>query len=844
MPNTSVNPEFLRIHSESQKWKKFGPYLSERQWGTVREDYSEYGSAWDFFPHDDARSRAYRWGEDGIAGISDDHQNLCFAIAFWNGKDGIIKERLFGLTGEEGNHSEDVKELYYYLASTPTHSYMKYLYKYPQNEFPYWDLVLENANRSKKEKEFELVDTGIFDQNKYFDIEIEYAKIEEEKILVKITVHNRSVDASELHIIPTIWFRNTWRYNSQTEKPTLRENNGNIEVESVYPGKYILKDISFGNPDYEIVLTENETNAGRLYGLESYTKYVKDGINNYIVHGNDECVNPSNEGTKAAYIYKLKINGGESKSVCLQLTDIDDTIDIEKTLSARRGECEYFYNKFSSGNTDIVELLKQAYAGMMWGKQFYHFNLKQWFNGDPGQHPPPENRKNGRNSGWEHIDAHDIISMPDKWEYPWFAAWDSAFHCIAIARIDPVFAKNQLIMFLEPRYMSRSGQIPAYEWAFGDVNPPVHSLGVWHVYQIDKTINGGKGDLEFLNATLQGLEINFDWWFSNQKIGDKYVFSGGFMGLDNVSVIDRGANMPDGTKLAQVDATCWMAAFALDLLKICIETNQSEEKTIKYLNIFNQIASDFQLLWDNETLFFVDKLVDAQTCEVIETFRVKNISGLFPIMSVVVLEKSTLRDYPVLTKHLNFDNKNQCFLSLITIDRMLDLVGQLSDETKFLGKYGIRSLSYEHANHTLQSHLPIKSFPLRYTPEESETTNYGENSNWRGPVWFPVNYVLLSGLSIMGKYFQNQYTVHYEGTQTSITFLSKAICQRLLNLFIRKNNHTPIYTNYPKLNSDPNFYKHLQFYEFFNPETGAGCGASHQTGWTGLVTEVYFLTLQ
>jgi hypothetical protein len=815
-------------------WKKFGPYLAERQWGTVREDYSKFGGAWEFFSHDDSRSRVYRWGEDGIAGISDDQQLLCFALAFWNGKDTILKERLFGLTGNEGNHSEDVKELYYYLDSTPTHSYMKYLYKYPQNAYPYSDLVVESAVRDEHDPEYELKDTGIFDNNEYFDIYIEYAKADEEDIVIKVTAHNRSANAAPLHLLPTVWFRNTWSWNPNVQKPVVRsadssseERRSNLSIYHPELGWYYLST----EGKVEKLFTDNETNAERLFNLKSKAKYVKDAFHEYVIDGKYDKVNPENRGTKAALHYKLDIPAGLSETIYLRLSkDLKDgKLNDEETVKLRLSEADQFYNDLQKNLSDEQKTIqRQAFAGMMWGKQYYNFNVADWFNGDPGQHSPPEVRKKGRNAGWAHLDCHDIITMPDKWEYPWFAAWDTAFHCIPIAHIDPEFAKLQMKMFLEPRYMNENGQIPAYEWAFGDVNPPVHAYGCWNVYEIEKK-KTGKGDLEFLDSIYKKLKENYEWWIETQTVSERYLFGGGFLGLDNVGLLDRGAPLPEGAWLEQVDGTCWMALYSLNMMRISlelsVEDDDFEKDALYYTETFLKIVYDMNHVdygcWGADDNFFSDtiRFVNGKRIRM----NIKNIVDLMTLYPIELLNKELLERNPGFLKGLIKLQKqypqyisasgDTYLLKAVTDKQFEKSLENIYNEKEFFAPFGIRSLSKYYDENPFHFELAGKWHTLQYKPAESDTTSFGENSNWRGPVWFPVNFVLIDALI--------KYGLIIKSPNNS----PEKIITRLISIFLQKDN---------------NHEGNILFYEFFNPETGKGCGASHQTGWTGLVATLIF----
>ncbi|TAG56849.1 MAG: glucosidase, partial [Cytophagales bacterium] len=814
-----------------------------RQWGTVREDYSEYGAAWEAFTHDESRSRVYRWGEDGLMGISDENQLMCLAFAFWNGNDAILKERLFGLTGNEGNHSEDVKEYYYYLASTPTHSYMKMLYKYPQKAFPYSDLIQENGKRNKLQPEYELADTNIFDKNEYFNIEVEYSKINSDDLFVTISIENKADKIADITILPTLWFRNTWNWGYDNYKPIIKsENNSTIEANHEKLGKYYLH----SENDFPQLFTENETNATRLYGLSSNSAYVKDAFHEYIIHDRKNAINPSQTGTKAAFKIKLSIERNQIKVLKLRLSNykIENPFsDYDFILNTRKSEHDDFYKSlFLEKNLTIG---KQLMAGMYWGKQYYEFNVKKWLQGDPNQYNPPSARQKGRNSTWKHIDNHDIISMPDKWEYPWFAAWDSAFHCIAIAKSDIYFAKQQLLMFLSDRYMNDFGQIPAYEWAFGDVNPPVISLGIWETYLIDKKQNN-LGDITFLKEAFDKLELNFQWWIHTQTKNNRMIFGGGFLGLDNVACIDRGKPLPERYWLEQVDGTVWMARFALDMVKIALELAQTDDSKIKkafyFTKIFLTISQEINHLdtglWSIKTEFYHDKITNFNQ----NTYFLdhKNIVGLLPLIATDVIEinNPNLEKYLVEVNSLIKNNEtfksyfknignNKYYFSLVPEDKFFKLKSALFSKNEFMGDFGIRSLSYQYLENPYKIELFKEKIEMKYTARKSNTTNFGENSNWRGPVWLPTNYVILQSLIAHAQYFGN-----------NLLEKRKEIIENINKLFIVNNQgYLPIYTD-TNLKNKEDFNQIPLFYEFFDPETGKGIGASHQTGWTGLIASL------
>jgi hypothetical protein len=852
-------------------WKKWGPYLTDRQWGTVREDYSPNGAAWDNVTHDDARSKAYRWGEEGIGGISDFKQKLCIAWAFWNGKDPMIKERLFGLTGPQGNHGEDVKELYYYLDSTPTHSYMKMLYKYPQNEFPYKKLLEENRRRTKNDPEFEIMDTGIFDDNAYFDIFIEYAKNDIEDIVAFATIHNRGNEDAEIWVMPTIWFRKNWFTGHEPFMPKLSKLEGNIiNAYSPKSGNYFF---SFdGNP--ELKFCDNETNKERLYHIPNEKKFLKDAINDYVVHKYTHHINPDDYGTKAAAIYKLIIPAGQSQVVKFRMTHraMSDTLkDCNEILAERKMEADEFYGVVQDRvkDEDMRNIQRQAYAGMMWSKQFYYYNVERWLEGDPGRYTPPKERKMGRNHAWRHLHNYDIISMPDKWEYPWYAAWDLAFHCIPLSRIDPDFAKNQLVILLNDSYMHPNGQIPAYEWNFSDVNPPVHAYAVQRVYQIDKKMNGGKGDQEFLERCFHKLMINFTWWVNQKDSDDKNIFEGGFLGLDNISVIDRSHAHHYKGKLEQADATSWMAMFSLNMLRISLdlcEFNKTYQYTAgKFLEHFlyiagamNNISGESISLWNDDENFFFD--VFHLPGREPKVMKVKSIVGIIPLFAVESIRVDMFDSLPDFTKRMEFFLKEKPKLaalvsswiqpgfekrrlfSLLRGHRMKSILNKMLDPNEFLSEYGIRSLSKFHEKKPYSLKINGDVLTVKYTPGESDSLMFGGNSNWRGPIWFPINHLIIESLRKFDYYYGGEFPIEYPtGSENycTIDLIAKELSLRCIKIFIKdENGHRPVYGKNKKFQEDPHFKDYILFYEYFNGDNGAGLGASHQTGWTGLVAEM------
>jgi hypothetical protein len=884
--------EEQRLEESRQRivhWKRWGPYLSERQWGTVREDYSPGGTAWDSFPHDHARSRAYRWGEDGIGGISDRHQFLCFALALWNGKDPILKERLFGLTGNEGNHGEDVKEYYYYLDSTPTHSYMKYLYKYPQAEFPYTWLVEENRRRGKSEYEFELLDTGVFDGDRYFDVFVEYAKALAEDILIRVTIHNRGPETARLDLLPTLWFRNTWSWINGADLPLLvrlhgADGIGVIEAQHKALGPRWL--LSEGEP--ELIFTENETNYERLFQEENRSRFVKDGINDYVVHGDREAVNPAQIGTKAAALYRLKVEPQASATVHLRLTNQLPIVEhhsapavtlagkrafgkgFEDVLSARLTEADEFYARRvgQTSDRDATEVQRQAFAGMLWSKQFYHYDIGSWIDGDPAGPPPPEARKRGRNREWRHLYNEDVISMPDKWEYPWYASWDLAFHCVTLALVDADFAKEQLLLLLREWYMHPNGQLPAYEWAFGDVNPPVHAWAAWRVYKIDRRVRG-EADRAFLARVFQKLLLNFTWWVNRKDAEGMNIFQGGFLGLDNIGVFDRSAPLPTGGHIEQSDGTSWMGMYCLNMLAIALELAR-EDRTYadvasKFFEHFVYIADAMNNrggegidLWDEEDGFYYDVLHMPDDSH--HKLKVRSMVGLIPLFAVETLEPDIVDALPGFKKRLLWfienrprfrdnvtstatrDGKVRRLLSIVSSDRLPRVMRFMLDEHEFLSPYGVRALSQFHQDHPYVLHVDGHEYRVDYQPAESNSALFGGNSNWRGPIWFPLNYLLVESLQKFHHFFGDGIQVecpYASGRLANLREVATDISRRLIRIFLRdESGRRPVYGGLEKFQDDPHWRDFLQFHEYFHGDNGAGIGASHQTGWTGLVAKL------
>jgi hypothetical protein len=871
-----MTAEQLRLDdSRIQKapWKKWGPYLSDRQWGTVREDYSEGGNAWDYFSHDQARSRAYRWGEDGLAGVSDDQQQLCFALALWNGKDPILKERLFGLTNSESNHGEDVKEYYFYLDSTPTHSYMKYLYKYPQAAFPYANLGETSRRRSRTEFEYELLDTGVFDQDRYFDVFVEYAKESPEDLLIQITVHNRGPEAAELHVLPTLWFRNQWSWAGAGERPTL-QRVGNA-VKALHPN--LGERYFYCEGDVPLLFTENETNTQRIFGVPNRSPYVKDSIDSYIVHGQKDVVNPEQRGTKVAAHYRMTVKPGESQMVRLRLSDLAPGkniafSDFEETLAIRHKEADEFYGAVipRALSADQANVMRQALAGMLWSKQFYHYDVDKWLE-ERGCDPFKENRKQApRNEHWHHMYNGDIISMPDKWEYPWYAAWDLAFHVLALTLVDPDFGKQQLKLMLRERYMHPNGQIPAYEWNFGDVNPPVHAWSTIFTYRLEKAQNG-KGDTEWLKSNFQKLLLNFTWWVNRKDRSGRNIFEGGFLGLDNIGVFDRSAPLPTGGYLEQADGTAWMALYCQNMVEIAAELALTDpdylDMALKFVEHFFWIASSMTHMggdtgmWDDEDGFFYDvlRLPNGQS----QRLKVRSMVGLLPFCAATTFDGEVMAKYPEIGRRLKrfletrpeiraaIHDPSKKGVAGRTLGSILDetklrrVLAKMLDENEFLSEFGIRSLSRFHADHPYVFNAGGQEYRVSYLPAESDTGMFGGNSNWRGPIWMPVNALIIRALLQYYSYFGNDFTVECptgSGRRMNLYQVAEEISRRLGNIFFRdKNGRRPVYGGTGKFQVDPQWRDCLQFFEYFHGDNGAGLGANHQTGWTGIVARLMHL---
>lgn len=882
-----MNAEQRRLEDVRLKevpWKMWGPYLSERQWGTVREDYSDNGDAWNYFSHDQARSRAYHWGEDGLAGISDDQQRLCFALALWNGKDPILKERLFGLTNGEGNHGEDVKECYFYLDSTPTHSYLKYLYKYPQAAYPYEEIIHKNRQRGRYEPEYELTDTGIFNEGRYFDVFVEYAKESPEDLLVLISVHNRGSEPASIHVLPTLWFRNRWSWGKNGSHPRLEQAEApspTVRAVDSELGEYVL--CCEGQPS--LLFTENETNNKRLFGVENRTPFVKDGINNYIVHAQSDAINPRNIGTKVAAHYELHVPAGKASLIKLRLTKVGAEVmnrglngnsifgrDFDRVLGARRKEADDYYAGIipSSLDSDAKNVMRQALAGMLWSKQYYYFDVNRWLE-ERGCNPFASGVKTPpRNEHWHHMCNADIISMPDKWEYPWYAAWDLAFHVLPLTLVDTDFGKQQLDLMLRENYLHPNGQIPAYEWNFGDVNPPVHPWATIFTYRLEKA-SRGKGDVAWLERSFQKLLLNFTWWMNRKDRTGKNAFEGGFLGLDNIGVFDRSSPLPTGGYLEQADGTAWMALFSLNMLEIAAELAMHDasyaDMALKFCCHFVSIASATMNaggrtgMWDEEDGFFYDVLRlpngDAQR------LKVRSMVGLLPLCAVTVFEGEFRRRFPEILKRLgSFLEARPDLVAFIhdpakpgyndrRLGAILDetklrrVLAKMLDESEFLSPYGIRSLSRYHLHHPYKFHVGDHAYQLSYLSGDSDTGMFGGNSNWRGPIWMPVNALIVRALLHYYTYYGNDFTVECptgSGRQMNLYEIAAEIVRRLTSIFLKEQDGArPVNGPTDKFQHDPNWSEYLQFYEYFDGDNGRGLGASHQTGWTGVIARAMHL---
>jgi len=889
-PGLEHNAERLRLaeaHENTQPWYRWGPYLTERQWGTVREDYSPSGSAWDFFPHDHARSRTYRWGEDGLLGISDEECRMCFALSLWNGADPILKERLFGLTGSEGNHGEDVKEYYYFLDSTPTHSYMKALYKYPQRAFPYAELAGENRRRGRGEPEYELIDTGVFAEDRYFDVTIEYAKVDPKDILIRITATNRGQEAAPLHLLPTLWFRNTWIWGYDDHDPIPRPELRAVDVPSALDGEegHSLVQATHGTlgeywfacqqrgKEPQLLFTENESNAQRLWGVPNRSPYVKDGINDKVVNGAQDTVNPEGFGTKVAAHYTFVVAPGATEKVMLRLsaTQHDDPFaDAEIIFEMRQVEADSFYMTCGAKNLseDARSVQRQAFAGLLWSKQFYYYDVDMWLHGDPAGPPPPDSHSFGRNNEWRHLNTYDIISMPDTWEYPWYAAWDLAFHCIPLTLVDPEFAKKQLILLLREWYMHPNGQLPAYEWAFGDVNPPVHAWAAWRVYKIEKRTTG-KADRDFLERIFHKLLLNFTWWVNRKDSEGHNVFQGGFLGLDNIGVFDRSAPLPTGGHLEQSDGTAWMGMYCLNMLRIALELAREnhayEDVATKFFEHFlyiaealNNIAGEGISLWDEEDQFFYDVLHMPDDSHV--PLRVRSLVGFIPLLAVETIEPDLLDALPEFKARLEWflEHRPQLanlvsrwhepgmeerrLLALVRGHRMKRLLKRMLDPEEFLSDYGIRAISKYHAAHPYDYRASGMDYVVRYEPGESSTGLFGGNSNWRGPIWFPINFLLVETLQKFHHYYGDDFLVECptgSGQKLTLWQIADQLSCRLTHIFMRgEDGRRPVFGTHELFQTNPHWRDYPLFYEYFHGDTGRGVGASHQTGWTAVVAKL------
>ncbi|MDX2217331.1 MAG: hypothetical protein SFY66_28950 [Oculatellaceae cyanobacterium bins.114] len=878
-----MTAEEQRLQEERDRtayWSRWGPYLSERQWGTVREDYSADGSAWDYFPHDQARSRAYRWGEDGIAGLSDNHQRLCFAIALWNGEDSILKERMFGLNSTEGNHGEDVKEYYFYLDNTPTHSYMKCLYKYPQQAFPYHELVEENQKRGYEDPEYELLDTGIFDENRYFDVYIEYAKNSSEDILIWIHVTNRGAETKTLHLLPTLWFRNYWSWGYDFEKPSLKRLSTLNIVEASHP---LLKQhwLHF-EESLEVLFTENETNVERLFNTPNQSPYVKDGIHNYLIQGQQDAVNPEQVGTKAAVHYVLTIQPGETQSVKLRLTDVSPDSDsnaplgnFESIFHTRQQEADEFYARITKPcdlTDDERHIQRQAFAGMLWTKQFYYFVLEDWIKGDPAGPTPPPERRSLRNGEWLHLFNNDILSMPDKWEFPWYAVWDMAFHVLPLAMLDPDFAKRQLQRLTREWYMHPNGQLPAYEWSFSDGNPPLFAWSAMRVYQIEQEIYGRR-DRHFLERVFQKLLLNFTWWTNRIDTEGKNVFQGGFLGMDNIGVFDRNAQLPGGGSLTQSDGTSWMAMYALNMLTIALELAKENsvyediaskffEHFLRISNAMNGIGETEMPLWDEEDGFYYDAL-HFPNCDKQMLLKVRSMVGLVPLFAVQPMELETLEQFPDFKRRTEWfiehrrdltsgiacmqqhGKGDRRLLAIVNRDRLQRILHRMLDENEFLSPYGIRSVSKYHAEHPYGFEVEGQRYEVKYEPAESGSSLFGGNSNWRGPIWLQMNLLIIESLQEFYTYLGDDFKVECptgSGQEMTLGEVAIDLSQRLIKIFTRNElGHRPVFGKQSKFQTDPHWRDHILFHEYYNGDNGAGLGASHQTGWAGVIAKLIHL---
>ncbi len=873
--------EGVRLVMNQQKkgnWNRWGPYVAERAWGTVREDYSADGDAWGFFPHDHARSRAYRWNEDGLAGICDRHQYMCFALALWNGKDPILKERLFGLTGPEGNHGEDVKEYYFYLDNIPSHSYMKYLYKYPQSEYPYDDLIQENARRTRLEMEYELVDTGIFNESRYYDVEIEYGKVSAEDLLIQISISNRGPDAAAIDVLPTLWFRNTWSWGRDNRRPTIKLS-GEGANDSTHRrllathwqlGDYLL----YCHGCDELLFTENETNTERIFKQKSASPYVKDAFHAYVIEGKQDAVNPQSIGTKAAARYHRTVAAGETIQIRLRLAAVidqhileDPFADFEASLKQRKEEADEFYNAVltPSMGDEARMIARQAFAGMLWSKQYYHYVVTDWLHGDPSEPTPPAERLEGRNHDWLHLFTRDVLSMPDKWEFPWFASWDMGFHCITLAHIDPQFAKDQLILLMREWYMHPNGQVPAYEWDFGSVNPPVMMFAARAVFDTELK-NTGVADYDFIERVFQKLLLNFTWWVNRKDVTGKNIFQGGFLGMDNIGIFDRD-KLPPGYLLGQADGTSWMAAYAKSMLSTALLLAEKdptyEDLASKFWEHFVFIAHALnnrrdisKSLWDEEDGFFYDELSidDKEPIKI----RARTMVGFVPMFGASTVPADTFDQYPAFQNRRDWfikhrpdlidcagpavtpGPKNRLILGLVRTAQLQRMLRYMLDEDEFLSPYGVRAVSQYHRDHPLILQLDGQEYRLDYEPGESMTNLFGGNSNWRGPIWMPVNMLIIASLREYYNYYGDDFVVECptgSGQMMNLEQVADELTQRLIQIFMHDGQgRRAVFGEYELFQRDPYWNGLIPFHEYFHGDTGRGCGANHQTGWTGLIS--------
>ena len=871
--------EHLRLHQEQTRernWKRWGPYLAERQWGTVREDYSHDGDAWSYFPHEHARSRAYRWGEDGLLGITDRQGRLCFAFGLWNGRDPFLKERLFGVSGHEGNHGEDVKECYYYLDSTPTHSYMRGLYKYPQAEFPYARLVEENRRRSRDEREFELTDTGIFDDHRYFDVQVEYAKAGPEDVLIRLSIANRGPEDAELAVLPQLWFRNTWSWGCTQEgcavRPWIeRGDDDHVIAEDPTLGRYRFA-IDTRDEEPAWLFTENVTNRRKLYGVDDEAPNVKDAFHEYVVNGRADAVSAKPRGTKCGALLRLKVEAGRERVLRMRFVAEREAPRrlfgraFEELFAERKLEALQWYEEHLPERATFEEraVIRQAWAGLFWSKQFYHYVVDAWLDGDPDQPAPPAQRKQGRNKDWRHVYNRDVISMPDKWEYPWFAAWDLAFHAIPFAKLDPAFAKGQLELFLREWYMHPNGQIPAYEWAFSDVNPPVHAWAVWRVYK--KSAPAGGRDRRFLASSFQKLLLNFTWWVNRKDSEGNHVFSGGFLGLDNIGVFDRSQPLPTGGVLEQADGTAWMAFYCGTMLSIALELAEDdpsyEDMASKFFEHFVHIVAAINTLggtglWDETDGFYYDQIqLDGRT----QRLRTRSMVGLLPLIAVEVLEQDRIDRLPGFKKRLEWflqnerelaphvtagerDGERHLLLAIPPRERLERILAYLLDEEEFLAPHGVRSVSRVHAREPFVLRVDGQEHRVDYAPGESNTGLFGGNSNWRGPIWFPVNFLIVEALERYHHFYGDDLLVEFpkgSGRKATLDVVARELVARLTALFLPgEEGHRPVHGGELRYRDDPHWRELVLFYEYFHGDDGRGIGASHQTGWTALVASMF-----